>query len=282
MRPYVLSSSGSLRKQRAAMLAVKGQAYTAKAIRSMGAHKIPHLVKEWFGDNDEWTRSRVLGVLNGVNRLLSNVDYIFPGERCTENKFAYVFPKPPWNKNKRGRYVFHLCQLYMNSKESDQIETLTHEASHHETMFSQDAARYQSCFLGSRAKPKLPRYLPIAGGWVLTSPWPQNPINCSATRFCQTQGTYAVLGIVMSDDFMKQVIMGLVDVHDDPRRALMAARTKIAINHMGEEHARSWLNSSRTRRPTMLTTTASSSTMLRKWRDDAELMTHSHKNIFIF
>ena len=34
----------------------------------------------------------------------------------------------------RGRYVFHLCDLYMNTIEGDKIETLTHEASHHETM----------------------------------------------------------------------------------------------------------------------------------------------------
>ena len=87
-----------------------------------------------FGANDDITRHEVLGVLNGVHRLLSNVDYVFPGEDCTPSTYAYVYPEPPWNKNMRGRYVFHLCDLYMDTIEGDKIETLTHEASHHETM----------------------------------------------------------------------------------------------------------------------------------------------------
>ncbi|CAE7248604.1 unnamed protein product, partial [Symbiodinium necroappetens] len=122
----------------AVRIAVKAQAYTAKALRAMGSRQVPHLVTKWFGANDDFTRSEVLGILNGVHRLLSNVDYVFPGEDCTPSTYAYVYPSPPWNKNMRGRYVFHLCDLYMNTIEGDKIETLTHEASHHETMYTDD------------------------------------------------------------------------------------------------------------------------------------------------
>ncbi|CAE7753500.1 unnamed protein product [Symbiodinium sp. KB8] len=122
----------------AVRIAVKAQAYTAKALRSMGSRQVPHLVTKWFGANDDFTRSEVSGILNGVHRLLSNVNYVFPGEDCTPSTYAYVYPSPPWNKNMRGRYVFHLCDLYMNTIEGDKIETLTHEASHHETMYTDD------------------------------------------------------------------------------------------------------------------------------------------------
>ncbi|OLQ09224.1 hypothetical protein AK812_SmicGene7193 [Symbiodinium microadriaticum] len=113
----------------AVRIAVKAQAYTAKALRSMGSRQVPHLVTKWFGANDDFTRSEVSGILNGVHRLLSNVNYVFPGEDCTPSTYAYVYPSPPWNKNMRGRYVFHLCDLYMNTIEGDKIETLTHEVS---------------------------------------------------------------------------------------------------------------------------------------------------------
>lgn len=33
-----------------------------------------------------------------MNRLLSNVDYIYPGKQCKENVYAYVHPNPPYNK----------------------------------------------------------------------------------------------------------------------------------------------------------------------------------------
>ncbi len=47
---------------------------------------------------------------------------------CEKSTYAYVRPHSPFNKNKRGRYIFYLCDLYMESSKSIQIETLTHEA----------------------------------------------------------------------------------------------------------------------------------------------------------
>ncbi|OLQ13056.1 Peptidyl-Lys metalloendopeptidase [Symbiodinium microadriaticum] len=117
----------------------QAQAYAMKAIRAMGSgRKATKYVKRWFGENDQLTREKVLRVINGIHRLLSNADYIYPAKDCDRTTLAYVYPKPPGNRNLRGRYVFHLCRSFMDASNSGQIETLTHEASHHETMYTDD------------------------------------------------------------------------------------------------------------------------------------------------
>lgn len=126
-------------KKDVAKTAVKAQAYAMKAIRAMGSgRKATKYVKRWFGENDQLTREKVLRVINGIHRLLSNADYIYPAKDCDRTTLAYVYPKPPGNRNLRGRYVFHLCRSFMDASNSGQIETLTHEASHHETMYTDD------------------------------------------------------------------------------------------------------------------------------------------------
>jgi len=127
-----------------AKIGVKAQAYTAKAIRNMGAHKVPHVVKTWFGDNSEKTRKVIRRILNGVDRMLMNVEYRYPGEECSPNTYAYVYPYAPRNMNRRGQYIYHLCKFYMTRDEGEQIETLTHEGSHHEMMYTDDV-----CYRGS-------------------------------------------------------------------------------------------------------------------------------------
>lgn len=131
-------------KQNVMQLAVKAQAYSAKAIQKMGTSSMPKLVRKWFGNDARFTRHHILGVLNGVHRLLSNVDYVYPGKRCSPGMFAYVFPKSPLNKNGRGNFVFHLCPKFLQASDSEKIETLTHEGSHHETMYTDDV-----CFHGT-------------------------------------------------------------------------------------------------------------------------------------
>jgi len=126
-------------KKAVAKTAVQAQACAMKAIRAMGSgRKASRHVRRWFGENDQWTREKVLRVINGIHRLLSNADYIYPADACDATTFAYVYPKPPRNRNRRGRYVFHLCQSFIHASTSSQIETLTHEASHHETMYTDD------------------------------------------------------------------------------------------------------------------------------------------------
>jgi len=99
---------------------------------------------KWFGTSDQRSQEEMRRVINGVHRLLTNVDYVYPGSRCRSNVFAYVFPNPPHNKNANGKYIFNLCSLYMKSSLQEQIETLVHEGSHHQTMRTNDV-----CYSGS-------------------------------------------------------------------------------------------------------------------------------------
>lgn len=134
----LLETSGSDWANEVVKMAVKAQAYTAIAIRSITSAKADETMMLWFGDKSTSAKKEVRRIANQVNRLLSNVDYKYPGPQCQANVYAYVHPNPPHNKNKRGQYLFYLCEDYMTADMATQLETLTHEASHHEMSLTDD------------------------------------------------------------------------------------------------------------------------------------------------
>merc|ERR1719162_2698571 len=97
----------------------------------MAAHDSPDKVTMWFGNDEDSTRTVVKKVLNDINRILMNVEYVFPGDRCSPNSFAYVFKGESSLSKRGGKYLVYLCNLYMTTHIGEQIETLTHEGSHH-------------------------------------------------------------------------------------------------------------------------------------------------------
>merc|ERR1719487_1524938 len=127
-------------EQQALQLAVKAQAYIATALARMDGRQIGHIVTKWFGNNeDNPTRQEVKRVLAGIQAMLGNVDYVYPGTHCQANTYAYVYPAPvQYAQNARGQFVFHLCDYYMKVGEGEKIETLTHEGSHHLGMQTDD------------------------------------------------------------------------------------------------------------------------------------------------
>lgn len=92
----------------------------------------------WFGKYDMSSKKEVRRVVSAVHDLLSNVDYVYPGDKCRPNVYAYVYPNPPKNRNSKGQYIFHLCEMYMKVDLGEQIETLTHEGSHHQMSLTED------------------------------------------------------------------------------------------------------------------------------------------------
>lgn len=70
--------------------------------------------------------------------MLGKVEYVYPGDQCEYNTYAYVYPNGPDARDSQGRFLFFLCDLYMRSNPSVQIETLTHEGSHHAVAFLDD------------------------------------------------------------------------------------------------------------------------------------------------
>lgn len=119
-------------------VAVTAQAYTATALRSMNSKKANDIMLRWFGKDDMASKKEVRRVVNAVHELLSNVDYVYPGDKCRPNVYAYVYPNPPKNQNSQGQYIFHLCETYMKVDRAEQIETLTHEGSHHQMSLTDD------------------------------------------------------------------------------------------------------------------------------------------------
>jgi len=127
-------------KETTLQLAVKAKAYVSTALKNMNGRQIPNVVTKWFGNNFDYpTRQEIKRILVGIDELLGNVDYQYPGDRCQANTYAYVYQQAPWNKNAHGQYIFHLCDVYLRAGEGEKIETLTHEGSHHLTMQTDDS-----------------------------------------------------------------------------------------------------------------------------------------------
>jgi hypothetical protein len=120
---------------------LEAQAYVNTAIRSFNKGSTSKLIIKWFGaeaESNPAMKQRVQKALNSVNNMLGNVEYVYPGPECEPRTYAYVYPAGPQARDSQGRFLFFLCDLYMRSKKSVQIETLTHEGSHHAVAFLDD------------------------------------------------------------------------------------------------------------------------------------------------
>jgi len=128
-------------KAEALKLGVTSKAYTNLVLSRLAAREIGPTVLKWFGTNDDQvTRAEIKRVLNGLSKMLTNIEYIYPGEHCTENTYGYVFPASPWNKNpSTDQYITYLCPYYFKVPVGEQVETILHEGSHHHMMATDDS-----------------------------------------------------------------------------------------------------------------------------------------------
>jgi len=119
----------------------QAQVYVSTAIRKYKLKQTDALIRKWFGAaavKDVSYGQEITRILNAVAQMLGNVEYVYPGVDCEETTYAYVYPSGEGSRNTKGQYLFYLCPLYMTSPKSEQIETLTHEGSHHATAFTDD------------------------------------------------------------------------------------------------------------------------------------------------
>merc|ERR1719343_85872 len=106
---------------------------------------------KWFGReafSSQASRKEILRVMNSVDHMISNVEPVYEGPQCSSNTYAYVYPtaytcsygselKSRACTKYNGKFVFYLCSLYFR-RESEMIETLVHEGSHHATSYTDD------------------------------------------------------------------------------------------------------------------------------------------------
>lgn len=119
----------------------EAQARISLAIRKLNARETKTSMSTWFGSTayeDVDARAEIQRMLNSVSSLLTNVEYRFPGIKCGPGEFAYVQPNPVLAKNDQNQYIVHLCNLFFETYEGEQVETLTHEASHHSVSYTDD------------------------------------------------------------------------------------------------------------------------------------------------
>jgi len=141
------SAEERLNKQKESL----SKAYMSSTIRAFNGKQTRTQMTTWFGSSaygSSSTRREVLRVLNSVDHMISNVEYVYPGPECEWGVYAYVYPTAytcstsSQLKNNactkyQGRFVFYLCPFYF-SRESEMVETLVHEGSHHATAYTDD------------------------------------------------------------------------------------------------------------------------------------------------
>lgn len=122
----------------------QAQTYITNALNAFRARRTGRQLDKWFGAghaNNLESRKELLRIMNSVDALLSNVEFVYPGDQCRPNVYGYVYPRHPdrsKTKNSRGQFIFYLCDHYMKVDAGEQIETLTHEGSHHAFAFTTD------------------------------------------------------------------------------------------------------------------------------------------------
>jgi hypothetical protein len=122
---------------------LEAQAYVNTAIRTFNKGETSRLIAKWFGgvaNTDPALKQKVQKTLNSVKNMLGFVEYVYPGPECKPNTYAYVYPYGPASRDTQGHFLFFLCDLYMRSSKSVQIETLTHEGSHHSVAYLDDVS----------------------------------------------------------------------------------------------------------------------------------------------
>jgi len=125
-------------------LALKGKAYINQALEELAMGSVSFVVKEWFGiDDPSPVRDTIIEVLTSTAVKLTNLDFVYPGPICSDPNVpagvvAYVEPYGPNQKTADGKYQVMLCDYYFEVSENEKIQTLVHEAAHHEPSFAAD------------------------------------------------------------------------------------------------------------------------------------------------
>eukprot|EP00932_Pfiesteria_piscicida_P008718 SRR837773.19244.p1 GENE.SRR837773.19244~~SRR837773.19244.p1 ORF type:complete len:195 (-),score=74.98 SRR837773.19244:15-530(-) len=127
-------------------------AYVQTALQRFHKKNTRASIEKWYGPGaytNAAIRTKLGKTLNSVNDMLGNVEYVM-GPECSRSTFAYVYPsaytscksselsRKPCTKNNKGQFIFYICQLTLDTHLGEQIETLTHEGSHHAFAYTDD------------------------------------------------------------------------------------------------------------------------------------------------
>lgn len=124
--------------------ALTGKAYMNTALFKMANGTVAEFVSTWFGNNAYYpTRQVVTRVLNEASAKMNNLAFYYPGPICPRAPAGTVGYVEPYTANKTtqdGRYIIFLCDFYFQVSESEKVQTLVHEVTHHDPTYTQDYA----------------------------------------------------------------------------------------------------------------------------------------------
>lgn len=127
-------------------------ALSVKTLEALAAiqtnSKIDNVFRKWFGISDGLTVGEIRRTLRGMIGVFNNLVFIPNGPSCRDSFYAYVNSRGPKNKNSDGQYIINLCNNFFGSDENEKIETIIHESSHHEPMYTLDVEYAGSTLYG--------------------------------------------------------------------------------------------------------------------------------------
>lgn len=168
-------------------LAQQAKSIIATAQKKLASRQIPDVVSRWYGSNDDATRAEIKRVLNGLNDMLSNVRYVYPGSYCNSYSphtlLAYVEPSGGTGhaKDEEGRYILNLCDSYVMGSDTVKLEALLEEGSHHLQMDLKNE-----------------KYAPVAGTEVL---YGRNWTRRTAKACCEGSSSACVAALRNAENF---------------------------------------------------------------------------------
>lgn len=120
----------------------KAQAYVSTAVKQMKVRGTGPSMKKWFGEEsftDDNARKEIARVLNSIANVLSKTSYVYPGSHCDDNTAGYVETSGgDGTFTDDGKFIVFMCKMFFEVELPVQIETLTHEASHHSAAYTED------------------------------------------------------------------------------------------------------------------------------------------------
>jgi len=96
-------------------MGVRASAMASVALTALSQPRANEVLKTWLGTAHSGLKAQVRHAITGILRMLDDVEYEFPGDKCEADTYAYTIPGEPKDKNFEGQFVIYLCEKFMKA-----------------------------------------------------------------------------------------------------------------------------------------------------------------------
>lgn len=108
--------------------AVEATALASLALQTLAAHLDDPKIKKWIGRDTPELRAAMRHTFSSLQRVIDNMDFVFPGPECQAQTYAYVVPGLPVNQNAAANFKFYMCKKFMDADSKTQLSVLLHQS----------------------------------------------------------------------------------------------------------------------------------------------------------